>query len=177
MSERNLVILEQAWCSPHGILEGPGRGSVSGLSGSICHHYHRVADGGYVLYKPDCSAADVLDSPMPNAELEPGNARRFDRSMVTGLTMVGMQLWDQAAGYSLTRAMLDGTYTGLDDVAPDVYAAWWHAHGAHVGRRAGNVIEYPDATGLILEPPDTDGREQMDPRWWRFENWTPLPPE
>ncbi len=167
-----LATLEQARCSPHGELAPPVRGSRSGMSGQIWRHYHDLVEGGFVIYHPNVTARQVIDSPMCDATLAPGTVSRFDRSDVDGLIFAGMQLWNAAAGHALTRAMIDQTYSGLDSVAPDVHAALRAGMGAHVGIRRGDVIEYPDATAPVFYPPDTEGQEQMSPVWWRDQLWT-----
>src|SRR5262249_30236498 len=40
----------------------------------------------------------------------------------------------------------------FDEVAPDVFAAWWRAHGASVGRRFGEVIVWDDGTTEGIRP-------------------------
>jgi hypothetical protein len=40
----------------------------------------------------------------------------------------------------------------FDEVAPDVFAAWWRAHGARVGRRRGEVIVWDNGTEEAIRP-------------------------
>src|SRR5262249_24835124 len=40
----------------------------------------------------------------------------------------------------------------FDEVAPDVYAAWWRAHRARVGPRRGDLIAWEDGTEEAIRP-------------------------
>lgn len=168
-----LATLEQGAASPHGELAPPTRGSMSGASGPLWKHYHRLIEGGVVLYKPNLTVQDVLDAPMCDATLSPGTCERFDRSLVYPALAAGLSGWDAATGYSLTRSLADAQFSGLDMVSVDIYTAWWRATGrAHIGVRHGDYIEFDDATAPIFYPPEGLEREHMEPRWWDDSLWT-----
>lgn len=40
----------------------------------------------------------------------------------------------------------------FDEVAPDVFAAWWRAHGARIGQRCGDSIVWEDGTREEIRP-------------------------
>jgi hypothetical protein len=50
------------------------------------------------------------------------------------------------------RATFLGWRDQFDVVAPDVYAAWWEAHGARVGRRRGDKIVWADGAEEAIPP-------------------------
>jgi hypothetical protein len=40
----------------------------------------------------------------------------------------------------------------FDDVAPDLFAEWWRAHGARVGRRRRDLIVWEDGAEEAIRP-------------------------
>lgn len=129
----------------------PGSCTTSSMSG----HYgparplFDVADEGCLviatghLLRRDpmlCMRAPLLD-----VTLAPGQRDAFDCESA----LAGMVLPAFARGSTEQRglaALAIGDPSSFDHVAPDVYAAWWHSKGAHVGYVRGSTVEWLDGT-------------------------------
>jgi hypothetical protein len=114
-----------------------------------------LVEGGYVIdksavlnAKPDLA---VL-SPMCKGSLPPGTRDAFQGAEGSIVARSIANEPDNPAA-PIARMMLAVPDCGaFDDVAPDVYAAWWAKHGARIGQRRGNKIVWSDGTEEVIPP-------------------------
>jgi hypothetical protein len=118
-------------------------------------YFGELVEGGFVIdksavleAKPDLS---VL-SPLCKGSLPAGTRDAFHGAAGSIVAhSIANEPDNPAAG--LARLMLAIPDCGaFDDVAPDVYAAWWAKHGARIGQRRGNKIVWADGTEEIIPP-------------------------
>jgi hypothetical protein len=134
-----------------------------GIDGSRISYYDtrlrpylgELVEGGYVIDKSSVLEAKpdlAVLSPMCNGKLPPGTRDVFpgaEGSIVA--QSIANDPYNPAA--PLARIMLAVPDCGaFDDVAPDVYAAWWAKHGARIGQRKGNKIVWSDGTEETIPP-------------------------
>jgi hypothetical protein len=131
------------------------------LGDSVCHsttsyydtrlraYYGELIEGGYVIVKTaplESKPGLAALSPFCKASLPPGTRKAFQCEPDNFIANLFANQPDN--GYcGIARLMLAAPECGaFDDVAPDVYAAWWASKGAKVGQRAGNEIVWADGT-------------------------------
>lgn len=132
-------------------------GGVSGqtVDGASCTIYDcrlspylgEVVEGGYVLDKRavlEENPALAFLSPMCRGDLPAGTIRRFRESVPHPEDSIVAQSIITSPEHPL-RGLVGlmcqcADCESFDDVAPDVFAAWWADKGARVGRRRGNEI-------------------------------------
>jgi hypothetical protein len=112
-------------------------------------YYGELVEGGWVVVK-----TDVLNRNPDLAVLSPlckGNLPAGTRDAFPGAegSIVARSIANEPDNPAapLARMMLAAPDCGsFDDVAPDVYAAWWAKHGARIGQRKGDKIVWNDGT-------------------------------
>ena len=134
-----------------------------GIDGSRISYYDdrirpylgELVEGGWVVVK-----TDVLDrnpdlavlSPLCNGKLPPGTRDVFPGAEGSIVASSIANEPDNPAA-PIARMMLAVPDCGaFDDVAPDVYAAWWANHGARLGQRRGNKIIWSDGSEEVIPP-------------------------
>ena len=143
-------------------------GGVSGqtVDGASCTVYDRrlmpylgeVVEGGYVLDKRSVleeKPSLALLSPMCRGDLPAGTVRRFRDSVPHPEESIVAQAIVQSPEHPLrglvALMLLDGAeLESFDEVAPDVFAAWWARRGARVGRRRGNEIVWANGDVTVI---------------------------
>src|SRR5205823_1607301 len=114
-----------------------------------------LVEGGYVLDKRaalEKRPGLAVLSPMCRGDLAAGQRDPFggaEGSLVA--RAIASDPENPASG--LARLALAAPHCGaFDDVAPDIFAAWWRAHGARVGRRLGEEIVWEDGATEAVRP-------------------------
>lgn len=165
--KRELKLLVRVAAESHGYYiskygsdeSGYGRGSVEYRDRRISPYFGEVEEGGFVI-----DASNLEDHPdlvkwvvcgpmcsplLKNEEIDKlsDKDRESASSMIPGL-----------AGEFLGLAIIaqNRKFRGLDEVSPKMYAAIWAEHGAKVGVRKGDYIEW--ANGEKSSIPDAENR-------------------
>src|SRR5262249_42754062 len=114
-----------------------------------------LVEGGYVIDKSAVLEAKsdlAVLSPMCNGSLPPGTRDAFpgaEGSIVA--RSIANDPYNPAA--PIARLMLAVPDCGaFDQVAREVFAAWWAKHGARVGQRHGNKIVWSDGSEEVIPP-------------------------
>jgi hypothetical protein len=121
----------------------------------LAPYYGELIDGGYILDKRASLRARpglAVLSPMCKGDLAAGRRDRFGgaEGSIVAQAIAG-EPENPACG--LARLALAAPQCGaFDDVAPDLFADWWRAHGARVGRRFGAVIVWDDGATEAIRP-------------------------
>lgn len=133
-------------------------------------YYGELIEGGYVIdYREVLDERPMLAvrAPMVSGKLPLGAVDRLDANAARGslvLRAIAGEPENPASG--LATLMIAAPDCGaFDSVAPDVYAAWWRPHGARIGQRRGDRIEWEDGTTEDIRPFDrrylgADGRPE-----------------
>jgi hypothetical protein len=118
-------------------------------------YYGELVEGGYVIDKSailDTKPDLAVLSPMCNGKLPPGTRDAFPGAEGSIVARSIANEPDNPAA-PIARMMLAVPDCGaFDDVAPDVYAAWWAKQGARIGQRRGNKIAWSDGTEETIPP-------------------------
>jgi hypothetical protein len=118
-------------------------------------YYGELVEGGYVIDKSavlDAKPGLVVLSPLCRGSLPPGTRDVFPGANGSIVAQAIANELDNPAA-PLARLMLAVPDCGaFDDVAPNVYAAWWAKQGARIGQRQGNKIVWNDGTEGVIPP-------------------------
>lgn len=154
--QQRLATLEIGLAGVHG--EMVNGGSITIYDTRLSPYFGELVEGGYVIDK-----AEVLDrkpglaisSPMCRGNLAAGT--REVCTVKADPVMVGALSQAEAFGGLALLLAAAPSCGAFDDVAPDVFAAWWADKGARVGQRQGNAIHWQDGTVEQIRP--------FDQRW------------
>ena len=151
--EQRLVVLQIGLGGVSGHMTDGG--TVTFYDRRLAPYYGELVEGGYVLDKRAALEARpglAVLSPMCKGSLAAGQRDPFcgaEGSIVA--QAIASEPENPACG--LARLALAAPECGaFDDVAPDVFADWWRAHGARVGRRFGGVIVWDDGMTEAIRP-------------------------
>jgi hypothetical protein len=144
--------------------------SGHGTDGSTISYYDRrlraylgeLVEGGWVIIKTQPLGSNPLlavMAPLCRGSLAPGMRDVFQGVEGSIVAQAIAADTDNPAA-PLARLMLAAPQLGIfDQVAPDLYAAWWLSHGARVGQRRGDKIVWADGTEEAIPPFDSRYQE------------------
>lgn len=151
--KRRLAVLSVGLAGCYG--DGIDGSRISYYDRRIKPYYGELVEGGYVVVKTDVlerSPDLAVLSPLCNGKLPPGTTDAFPGAEGS---IVAQSIANEHhnPAVPLARLMLAAPNCGaFDDVAPDVYAAWWAKHGARIGQRHGDKIVWADGTEEPIPP-------------------------
>lgn len=153
--ERRLAALSIGLAGSYGEMSDGGR--VNYQDSRLRPYFGELVEGGFVIVKTailEHRPRLAVLSPLCRGSLAPGQRKAFQMSpdnFVAQAIASADASENPAAG--IARMMLAAPECGaFDDVAPDVYAAWWALHGAKVGQRRGEAIVWQDGTEDAIPP-------------------------
>lgn len=149
--------------------DGVTTGTRSTYESRVEPFFKDLVDGGVVLVKVralERSPALAVECPILDASLPPHGVVRCS-AREGAASLVGQAVMEDPGneyGRVLKSALVleaAGEFHGFDKVGLAVFAAWWHAHGALVGVRQGDVILWADGSsspvdGSAPHPPEPD---------------------
>lgn len=114
-----------------------------------------VEEGGWIVDKwgiePDVAAIRrALHSPMPDPDLKVGEKLECPEIPDYMVSPGGLQ--GDFKTLASMRKVIGKTYSGLDSVPIEEYAAIWMEWGARIGRRVGNMITWSDGETEEIPP-------------------------
>jgi hypothetical protein len=151
--EQRLVVLQIGLGGVSGhLMDG---GTVTFYDRRLAPYYGELVEGGYVLDKRAALEARpglAVLSPMCKGNLAAGQRDLFQGAEGSIVAQaIASDTENPACG--LARLALAAPQCGaFDDVAPDLFADWWRAHGARVGRRRGDVIVWEGGAAEAIRP-------------------------
>jgi hypothetical protein len=135
--------------------EGIDGSHVTFYDSRIRPYFGELVEGGYVVVKTavlDDKPDLAVLAPMCRGNLPPGTRDAF-RGAEDSIVARSIAGEPENPAAPLARLMLAAPTCGaFDEVAPDIYAAWWQAQGARVGRRRGDRIVWSDGSEETIPP-------------------------
>ncbi len=129
--------------------------SITYYDRRIAAYFGELVEGGFVIVKTavlDERPGLAVASPMVRGNL-PSGARNPFRAPTDSIIARSMMADQNNPARGLAALMMAAPACGaFDDVAPDVYAAWWAEHGARVGVREGDTIVWTDGEREPIRP-------------------------
>jgi hypothetical protein len=130
-------------------------GTVTFYDRRLAPYLGELIEGGYVLDKRAPLAARpalAVLSPLCKGNLAAGERDPF-RDAEGSIVAQAIAGAPDNPACGLARLALAAPQSGaFDDVAPDIFAEWWRAQGARVGRRRGAVIVWDDGATEVIRP-------------------------
>jgi hypothetical protein len=149
-----LAVLWIGLAGVHG--DGDDGSSTTYYDTRLALYYKDLREGGYVIDKSVPLGKNpglAVKSPMCKGCLNPGIVDRMpDPSESIVAQAIAREAGNPASHLAkLALATAGSQFGGFDFVAPDLYAAWWLAHGARVGVRVGGTIVWNDGTSEEIQ--------------------------
>jgi hypothetical protein len=129
------------------------RASVSIYDRRLSAYFGELVEGGFVIDKAavlDAKPGLAVMAPLCRGDL-PAGRRNVFRERVDPAMAAALSQPESFGGVALLMAAAPDC-GAFDDVSPDVFAAWWAAHGARIGVRRGDRIEWADGTSEAIRP-------------------------